>query len=222
MSIFRIVAVLIATWAAGLAQAQTWHNLLDGDSLDAWQKTNGDAVAGGWNVEADGVLHLSGKGGHIVTRETYGDFELWFEFRTAPRGNNGIKYRVKQYDGAWLGLEYQILDDAAFPKLTREHLTASLYDLVTPKPAETRFKPEGEFNVGKIRVANGRTMHWINGQLMISEPLHGASWKEHVANSKFRNRENFGENSEGRIMLTDHGSETWFRNVFVRRLDQCR
>lgn len=216
---FRIVVAAIAVAICTSAHAQTWQNLLADRSLDHWKKPNGDEPSGGWVIEDDGTLHLAGRGGNLLTREVYGDFELWFEFRTTERGNNGIKYRVKKYGNSLLGLEYQILDDAAFPKLTREHLTGSLYDLVTPKPEVTRLNDPGEFNVGKIRVENGRTRHWVNGQLMIDQPLYGASWKAHVADSKFRNREDFGENALGRIMLTDHNSETWLRNVFIRRLN---
>ena len=179
---------------------------------------NGDPVGDGWNVEDGGVVHLSGKGGNIVTKESYGDFELWFEFRISPKGNSGIKYRVKQYGKQWLGLEYQILDDSAYPKLTREHLTASLYDLVTPIPQTTRLKPDSEFNVGKIRVQNQRVQHWVNGQLMIDQPLTGVQWHGHVEKSKFKDKPDFGENAVGKIMLTDHGSDVWLRNVFVRRL----
>ena len=181
-------------------------------------KPNGDAVDKGWEIQPDGTLHLNGRGGHILSRQQYGDFELWFEFRIAEKGNSGIKYRVKQYNKSWLGLEYQVLDDSAFPKLTREHHTASLYDLVTPIPLQTRFNPEGEFNVGKVRVQNQRIQHWINGQLMIDQPVGTDSWDHHVANSKFNKHEGFGENTVGHIMVTDHGSEVWYRNVFIKSL----
>ena len=86
----------------------------------AWQKTNGDPVSGGWILEANGELHLAGKGGNIVTRDVFGDFELWFEFQIAEKGNSGVKYRVKQFDGPWLGCEYQIQDDGAFPNMARK------------------------------------------------------------------------------------------------------
>ncbi|APZ94231.1 hypothetical protein Fuma_03855 [Fuerstiella marisgermanici] len=218
-SIPTLLLILFSLCPTGTATAQTYHNLLAGDRLDQWSKVNGDPVGDGWKIEDGGVLHLSGKGGNIVTREKYGDFELWFEFRISEKGNSGIKYRVKPYGKRWLGLEYQILDDAAYPKLTRSHLTASLYDLVTPIPQTTRLKPDGEFNVGKIRVKNQRVQHWVNGQLMIDQCLTGPDWREHVAKSKFNNQPEFGENVLGQIMLTDHNSDVWLRNVFVRRLD---
>lgn len=212
-----ILVLLSFTWSKD-ALAQQYINLLDSPGLNQWTKANGDPVSGGWQLEPGGILHLAGKGGNLLSREEFGDFELWFEFRVAQKGNNGIKYRVRDYGKQTLGLEYQILDDAAFPKLTREHLTASLYDLVTPIPAMTRLNPVGQYNVGKIRVQCNHVQHWINGQLMIDEYIGSERWKSHVADSKFRDREDFGENPSGRLMLTDHGAEVWFRNMFIRRL----
>ncbi|MCA9215749.1 MAG: DUF1080 domain-containing protein [Planctomycetales bacterium] len=213
------IAVLFVTTPLA---AQNWQPLFNGFSLDGWTAPDGQPVtADAWKIEAGGVLHLdrsAGHGGNILTDRDYGDFELVFEWNISEKGNNGIKYRVRDYGKQTLGLEYQILDDAAFPKLTREHLTASLYDLVTPIPAMTRLNPVGQYNVGKIRVQCNHVQHWINGQLMIDEYIGSERWKSHVADSKFRDREDFGENPSGRLMLTDHGAEVWFRNMFIRRL----
>lgn len=216
----KLFLVLLAGCLAltSSASAQHFTNLLEND-LQHFMKPGGQNVGDGWKLNSDGVLHMSGGGGNIVTREEFGDFELWFEFRISEKGNNGIKYRVKPYGANWLGIEYQILDDAAFPELGREHLTASLYDLTQPIPETTRLKPVGEFNVGKIRVEGGRTQHWVNGQLTIQEPLYGDRWNAMVSHSKFKNREGFGQNATGRIMMTDHKSEAWFRNVYIRRLN---
>ena len=197
--------------------AQQYVNLLEND-LQHWMKTSGDSPGKGWELESNGILHMTGGGGNLVTREEYGDFELWFEFRISEKENSGIKYRVRQYDNKWLGLEYQILDDSGFARLARKNKTASLYDLVEPIPVTTKLNPVGQFNVCKIRVQGHRTQHWINGQITVQERLVGDQWKAHVAQSKFKKQANFGENALGRIMLTDHKSEVWLRNVFVRRL----
>ncbi|MEZ6130549.1 MAG: DUF1080 domain-containing protein [Planctomycetaceae bacterium] len=214
-----LLGVLTVTLFAPAAWAQSYTNLLDGDGLQHWMTPGGGDVGEGWKLEPGGVLHKAGNGGNIITREKFGDFELWFEFRISAKGNSGIKYRVDQYGKSWLGLEYQVLDDAAFPKLTRDHHTGSLYDLVAPIPAVTRLNAEDQYNVGKIRVAGQRAQHWVNGQLLIDEPLTGPRWKNHVANSKFKQTPGFGENPLGHLMLTDHHSEVWYRNIYVRRLD---
>lgn len=217
----QVILFVVFATNAPAALAQPYVNLLQDSDLNHWMKPSGDPVTAGWNLEPGGVLHLSGKGGHIITRQEYGDFELWFEFRIAAKGNSGVKYRVQHYGKQLLGIEYQVLDDKAYPKLTRDHLTASLYDLVTPIPGETRLNGDDEFNIGKIRVQNNRVQHWVNGQLTIDEPLCGSRWQAHVAASKFSNKEEFGENVMGHIMLTDHGSEVWYRNMFIRSLSCC-
>ncbi len=219
------VAILAVTLAATApqAQGQNYTNLLPDSSLSQWTRPNGAPVENGWKVEPGGVLHLSGGGGNILSREEYGDFDLWFEYRIATKGNNGIKYRVAQYNGSWLGIEYQIQDDAAFPKMAEKHKSASLYDIMdTSGPAFSRnYKPLDEFSVGRIVVQNNRARHWMNGNIVIDERLDGTRFDEAVRNSKFRDQQGFGRNPCGRLMLTDHNSEVWFRNVYVRRLDGC-
>ncbi len=208
------------------ASAQDYINLLSGSEMAHWMKPSGESVrlAGegepGWRIEDGGILHLSGSGGNLITRDEYGDFELWFEYKISPKGNNGIKYRVTQYDRDWLGLEYQIQDDAAFPGMAQKHLTASLYDIVAKSSAitEREYKPLDEFNVGRILVQNNRLRHWQNGHLIIDECAGSDRWLKAVSESKFRDRKNFGQNQTGHIMLTDHSSETWYRNVFIRSL----
>ncbi|MCA9084594.1 MAG: DUF1080 domain-containing protein [Planctomycetaceae bacterium] len=217
----RSLLLFLVLCLPSASMAQTYTNLLDSADLHHWMKPDGKPVTEGWVLEPGGVLHLTAGGGNIITREKYGDFELWFEFRIGQKGNNGIKYRVAQYGKQWLGLEYQILDDAAFPKLTREHLTASLYDLVEPIPSETRLLSDDQFNVGKIRVEGNRIQHWINGQLTIDVTTGSDVWVEAVKNSKFHDREGFGLNQVGHLMLTDHKSPVWIRNMFIRRLDGC-
>lgn len=204
---------------SSVASGQSYTNLIATSDLHHWMKPDGAAVDKGWELKDGGVLHLSGSGGNIITREKFTDFELWFEFRISEKGNSGIKYRVRNYGKSLLGIEYQILDDAAFPKLKRKSLTASFYDVMEPIAAETRLNPAGTFNIGKIRVQGDQIQHWVNGQLTINACAGSDLWHEKIKASKFSNRENFGQNRSGHIMLTDHHSEVWLRNVFIRRLN---
>jgi hypothetical protein len=178
-------------------------------------------VQKGWEFDADGNLHLAGNGGNIITRDEYRDFDLWFDYRVSEKGNSGIKYRVKKFGSSLLGCEYQIQDDASFPRMSPKHFTASLYDVVAKSSPilEQKYAPAGEFNVGRIIVQNHRIRHWMNGNLIIDELDCSQRFKDALSQSKFRDEDGFGQNACGRLMLTDHGTEVWYRNLFVRRLD---
>ncbi|MBL8814540.1 MAG: DUF1080 domain-containing protein [Planctomyces sp.] len=227
LGLFVFLALL--STSGSKVSAQSYVNLLNDAELSHWMKPNGDPVhrsedgTSGWRMEDGGILHLSGNGGNLLSREKYGDFDLWFEYRISEKGNNGIKYRVAQYNRDWLGLEYQIQDDAAFPNMSPKHLTASLYDIVAQSSPifERDYRPLSEFNVGRIILQGNQIRHWQNGRLIIDECVGSSRWLKAVSESKFRDREHFGQNQHGHLMLTDHNSETWFRNVFIRRLDKC-
>lgn len=221
--LLSLIASVLLVSCTENAIAQTYTNLIPDRSLHLWNLPNGSPVEKGWSFDADGSLHLMGKGDNIVTRDEYQDFDLWFDFRISEKGNNGIKYRVQKFGSSWLGPEYQIQDDAAFPKLPAKHYTASLYDLVDRSSPvfERRYLPLNEWSSGRIIVQNNRLRHWMNGNLIIDEDTDSQHFAEAVQASKFKDTAGFGRNFSGRIMLTDHGSEVWFRNLYIRSLNNC-
>jgi hypothetical protein len=186
----------------------------DGKSLAGWTTLDGKPVTQGWEV-VDGVIHLKKEGrraGHIITAQEFGDFQLSFEWKIAERGNSGIKYRVRNYGGKILGCEYQIYDDrAAKTRLQSKNSAGAIYDLYEPNTAK-QLKPAGEFNQARIVVKGDRIEHWLNGALIVAAIIGDDEWQRRIAASKFSDVPDFGRNRRGKIMLTDHGSEVWYRN----------
>ena len=219
--------LIVATFSFILVSpAQAGGRLLfDGLTLEGWTTLQGDPVTTGWQAE-DGVLHLPAgkKGGHIITDRDYTDFVLDFDFKISPGGNSGIKYRVRDFDGRTLGCEFQILDDGAdkYAKLAGNKLTGGLYDIYEPAP--TRFmRGTSEFNRGRIVVRGQRIEHWLNGRRIVCAIVGSPEWQARVALSKFKSVDGFGANRSGRIMLTDHNNEVWYRNVVIYECGQpCR
>jgi hypothetical protein len=80
-------------------QASGWRLLFDGQTMNNWRdpaKLNppGDC----WTV-ANGCLKTVVKpriSEDLFTAESFGDFELKFDWRVAPGGNTGIKYRIQR------------------------------------------------------------------------------------------------------------------------------
>jgi hypothetical protein len=184
----------------------------DGKSLTGWVTVDNKPAGDGWEV-VDGVIHRKpgGKAGNIVTAREFGDFDLSFEWKIAPKGNSGLKYRVRSYGGSWLGLEYQIYDDGAVKNVRTKGSTGALYDLYEPNDKKA-LKPVGEYNTARIVVKGGRIEHWLNGKLIVEAVVGDKEWQRRIGESKFSEREKFAENEKGKLMLTDHGSEVWYRN----------
>lgn len=187
-------------------------------TLADFTNANGEAPGAGWTVEGDNTIHLSGKGaGLLISKNEYTNFELEWEWKVGPKGNNGIKYWVTKIGGKeWLGIEYQMIDDSGHPDGLKggSHTTASIYDIKEPVAGKT-VKPAGEWNTSKIIVQDGRIQHWLNGALACEADTNAPEWKEMIAKSKFKNKEGFAP-GHGKIMLTEHGDETWFRNIKLR------
>ncbi|MER3498660.1 MAG: hypothetical protein C4308_08520 [Chitinophagaceae bacterium] len=69
-----------------------------------------------------------------------------------------------------------------------------------------------------IKSLNGKLDLTLNGINVVSTTLWDDSWKQLVANSKFKSMPDFGVFKKGKIALQDHGYAVWFRNVMIRSL----
>jgi hypothetical protein len=207
-------ALFVSTTVSGLASWGEEVSLFDGMTLRGWTTLDGRPIASGWKV-TNGMIWLDpsdGRAGHIITKRKFGNFELSFEWKIAQGGNSGLKYRVRSYGDKWNGCEYQILDDDGYRKKFRPLQSAgALYDLYEPN-RDKRLLPAGTFNASRIVVRNNGLEHWLNGRCIVSATFGDEDWTRRLARSKFANLSEFGQNRRGRIMLTDHGSEVWFRN----------
>ncbi len=186
-------------------------------TLADFTSLKGEAPSGGWQAEGENTIHLAGKGGgNLISKNEYANFELEWEWKLNPKGNNGIKYWVTQVGGKeWLGIEYQMIDDGGHPDGQKggSHTTASIYDIKEPVKDKVA-KPAGEWNTSKIVVQDGKIQHWLNGALACEADTTTPEWKERIAASKFKKKDGFAPGA-GKIMLTEHGDETWFRNIRI-------
>ena len=100
---------LLAGCAAG-PQSQGWITLFDGSNLNHWNRT-GEA---NWSI-AEGAV-TADKGGkapsYLVSKESFGDFELRLEFWATADANSGVFLRASDPAkvGAATAYEVQIAD----------------------------------------------------------------------------------------------------------------
>lgn len=193
--------------------------LFNGVDLQGWTRRDGTPMVEGWVVE-DGCIHRAGKGGDLFTNRDYADFILELEWKIAPKGNSGIKYRFGATGVGPNGLEYQILDDAQHPdgKLgAGKRRTACLYDILAGDTGDAYRQP-GEWNTTRIVARGSQLEHWLNGVCILRCDTDTEAFREAVRQSKFAKDPAYGSRRSGRIMLQDHGDPVWFRNLAITEL----
>ena len=208
-----------------------WVTLFDGTGTDAWQDTHsGHFPNQGWKIEGN-VLTVLAKtdstpaGTDIITGKLYSNFELELEINLTEGANSGIKYFVSNafpgYEGQYLGLEYQLIDDQKHPdaKLGKNgnRTMASLYDLI-PAAKNKKVYPPGQWNKVRLIVEGNQVEHWLNGRQALECDRKSDSFRQLVAGSKYKNYKNFGEIPEGHILLQGHSDQVSFRNIRIKVL----
>jgi len=209
-------------------QATPWTHLSYTEDQKDWQGPGGNAPKG-WRTEQD-ILNMrpdrdNNQHTSLYTKELYGNFEFRFDYRIGLGGNSGVKYRMTDYDGRYLGPEYQILDDQqhypGYDPATsdqKHYITATLYVLeMGDWNLDTRHPP-GIWNEGRIVVKDKVIEHWHNGVKIIDTRTDTKAFKQAIQASKFNKWPHYAQNPEGRIMLQDHGTGVDYKNLRIKRL----
>ena len=206
-------------------QREGWKLLFDGKTLDCFKPVKGDKISPeAWKL-VDGTIVSPWKaqragevGGSIVTKQQYGQFEFSLQYKLddSQKGktvNGGIKYF--NYPGTELGIEYQIFTaGVGDPK----HAVGDLYALFAAK--DKVVKPAGKWNSVRIVAVGKKVEHWLNGKKILEVQRGSEPFRKAVADSKFKDIENFGEAEKGHILLQDHGGGVAFRNIKIRSLER--
>lgn len=202
-------------------RAQGYKLLFDGKTAENFRGFKKTTLPPAWQV-VDSELVLipgaTGTGGDIVTKESYSDFELRFEWKIWKGGNSGVFYRVDEAVGAWsTGPEYQLLDDDLHPDGRKpETSAASNYAMMAPSRDVAR--PVMEWNESRIIVRGDDVEHWLNGYKVVSYRLGSPEWQALKEKSKFASLPQYGTIKTGPIVLQDHGNRVAFRNLRIKRL----
>lgn len=191
-----------------------WKLLFNGKDMSGWDDPRvknppGDA----WTIE-DGCLKARARPRiteDLFTQDTFGDFELVFDWRISPGGNSGVKYRIQDHvfllserTGRFedlvnhslkdrrtdrpahgqdyvIGFEYQIIDNQRNPD-GRAGLTHTVGALYDMVPPERDASHAvGEFNHSRLVVRGNHVEHWLNGVKVVDADLGTETVKAHIA-----------------------------------------
>jgi len=196
-----------------------WRLLFDGKSTAGWMTIKRGAVPEK-NVQ-EGSLNPHPCNYMLVYDHPLDDFVLQMDFKISPKCNSGIFIRTWPLtpragrDVGFNGIEVAV-DDTKTADL---HDTGAIYDLV--KPTANAMKPAGEWNHIEITCDDGRIEIVLNGQKVTQMDLE--EWTEinkrpdgspHKFDVAYRDHPR-----KGYIGIQDHGSDCWYRNIKLKKID---
>ncbi len=191
-----IVMALFLVAVAGLsrvpaAPAQTgagWVTLFDGKSLDHWVKT-GNA---NWRL-ADGTVEADMPRGYLVSKESYGDFELRADVWTTPESNAGVMFRITDPKDPGIQNAYELnVNDQRKDQTGR---TGSIVNVAKPL---VKFDAGNRWTTVEITARGPRMTARLNGTLVAE-----------ADDSKY---------ARGPIALQAAGGLVRYRNVQIREI----
>ncbi|MDR1478674.1 MAG: DUF1080 domain-containing protein [Planctomycetaceae bacterium] len=162
----------------------------------------------GYPVENGEILC---RGNNLKTIKKYADFELRFEFKLPPGGNNGVLVR-----GA---TEIQILDHfhPKYKGLQPYQFHGSIYYSVPAKrsPEKNDFhKPVGQWNYEQIIVQGTKYKVILNGETIVDTDVAELKGKK-SPDGKVHNEL---QRLDGEIGFLGHGDPVRFRNIRIKEL----
>lgn len=232
------VALLLA---AIVGSAQNAKPLFNGRDFTGWMwSVNALPPTPSWSVER-GLLRTTPGAGtplYLLTRESFMDFDLAFEWKADAGANSGIKYRIQGY---WVGgvaaklqhdpsgagriepvaLEYQIADDERHPDALGgpKHATAAVYEYwPAQKDGPAR---AGVWHRGRIVARGQHIEHWLDGRKVVDIRLDAPEVQAAFNGSSRKGSSPVLAKHERRdspIALQFHDGTVWFRNLRIRRL----
>lgn len=183
------VVLVSALAAAGSASGEDgFVSLFDGKNLDGFSQT-GEA---NWRIEDGAIVADKGKGGHLVSKESYKDLHVRIEFWSDEKANSGIFIRcAPDKIGAKTCYEFNIFDN----RPDQTYGTGSIVYIAEVNPMP---KAAGKWNTMEA-IAKGRQLTIVfNGVKTVD--VNNGLWEE------------------GHFTLQYGGGAVKFRKVEVKKL----
>ncbi len=192
---------------------------LTGDALAQAQAAADELMNAHWSV-VDGVLTYDGAGKSLCTAQDYGDFELYVDWKIPPGADSGIYLRGTPQVQIWDPWQPQSKNKTK-PTTDEEWLAAyrngvnlgsgGLWNNRRARnaPLTRADNRSGEWNTFFIRMVGDKVSIWLNGKLIVDRTRLENFWDKERKTPLAR---------ADQIELQHHGSELFFKNIYIREL----
>ena len=192
---------------------------LKGADLKAAQAAADENMREHWKV-VGGEITYDGKGMSLCTAKDYGDFEMYVDYRIPPGADSGIYLRGTPQIQIWDPWDGRTKKDLPLDTPTdwvlaykngRNLGSGGLWNNKRSRnvPLVLADNKPGEWNTFFIRMVGNKVTIWLNGKLIVDRVVLENYWDKTGLTPVFR---------EDQIELQHHGSELFFKNLYIREL----
>jgi hypothetical protein len=156
-----LAVVALAAFGCAHFGGGEWVTLIDGEKgLENFNRI-GDA---NWRAEGGAIVADKGKGGHLVTKKSYRDFEIYAEFWAEKNTNSGIFIRASDPNkiGAANSYEVNIYD----MRPGQEYATGAIVGFAQV-PVPIRYRAVGRWNTLHIYAKGPEITVKFNGEVTV-------------------------------------------------------
>ncbi len=192
---------------------------LAGDALKEAQTKADESMNAHWRAQ-DGVLTYDGLGDSLCTAKDYGDFEFYCDWKIPAGADSGIYLRGTPQIQIWDPWKPQKKEETT-PSTPQEWVelyktgvnlgSGGLWNNKRARnaPLVLADKPAGEWNSFLIRMVGKKVTIWLNGKLVVDRTELENYWDKTGLVPLVR---------ADQIELQHHGSELFFKNLYIREL----
>jgi 3-keto-disaccharide hydrolase len=189
-------------WTGGATRDPREIAALPADKRAEWEQQMKKGIKEHWRVE-NGELVSDGHDPYLATTRDFGDFEMWVDWKIGPKGDSGIYLRGVPQVQIWDPTDEKAKSNGA------DKGSGGLWNNKKNErfPPVVADNPIGEWNRMYIRMVGPYVLVKLNGKKVVDNVI-----MENYYDPKIPvfNR--------GPIYLQTHGSETRFRNIFLREI----
>ncbi len=193
---------------------------LQGQARAAAQATADQIMREHWSV-VEGILTYDGKGQSLCTAKDYGDFEFYVDWKIPPGADSGIYLRGTPQVQIWDPWDPRVKAGQGLPSSAEEWVaqysngrnlgSGGLWNNKRWRNSPTVLadhKP-GQWNTFLIRMVGDKVTIWLNDKLIVDRVALENYWDKTGTIPLVR---------ADQIELQHHGSELFFKNLYIREL----
>jgi len=163
------------------------------------QVTADEIMRSGWKVE-NGILIFTGTGENLCTTRSYGNFEMYVDWKIMENGDAGIYLRGSPQVQIWDPSRRDAGADVGSGGLYNNEINERI-------PLKVADNPVGEWNTFRIIMIGERVTVYLNGILVVDNTVMENYWDRSIPIFP-----------DGPIELQAHGTWVGYRDPYVREI----